>query len=287
MSKAADFKPVVDACTLCDMCFMTKCPYVPPHEFNLDFPHLMLRDRAVEHPARQGAVQARGADRPIATASWPRGGAAGQLGDRRANSLTRPVLEAVAGVHREAALPKYPRQDVRSPSQRAGRRRPNGAPAKGRKAALYATCFVNYNNPQIGEAAPGCPGPTASRPRSSIPAAAACRSSRDRRPRSRRRCAPARPRRHADAGVVVVDEAGGVEHRLAPMRRRVRVDLRAARRAARATKLVPWNFGRVACLADAGDRLQDRPGQRVACARSPSWRAARRRRPACRCGRSR
>ncbi|MGB0670680.1 MAG: 4Fe-4S dicluster domain-containing protein, partial [Rhodospirillales bacterium] len=43
-----DFKKVVDACTLCDMCFLTKCPYVPPHEFNLDFPHLMLRARAVE-----------------------------------------------------------------------------------------------------------------------------------------------------------------------------------------------------------------------------------------------
>ena len=46
---SADFGPVVEACTLCDMCFMTKCPYVPPHEFNLDFPHLMLRYRAVEH----------------------------------------------------------------------------------------------------------------------------------------------------------------------------------------------------------------------------------------------
>ncbi|MCX8230705.1 MAG: glycerol-3-phosphate dehydrogenase, partial [Alphaproteobacteria bacterium] len=45
---SSDFKPVVDACTLCDMCFMTKCPYVPPHEFNLDFPHLMLRYRAAE-----------------------------------------------------------------------------------------------------------------------------------------------------------------------------------------------------------------------------------------------
>ena len=49
-----DFKPVVDACTLCDMCFMTKCPYVPPHEFNLDFPHLMLRYRAIEQ--RDGGV---------------------------------------------------------------------------------------------------------------------------------------------------------------------------------------------------------------------------------------
>ena len=45
---SADFKPVVDACTLCDMCYMTKCPYVPPHEFNLDFPHLMLRHRATQ-----------------------------------------------------------------------------------------------------------------------------------------------------------------------------------------------------------------------------------------------
>src|ERR1700749_4527352 len=46
--KSEDFKPVVEACTLCDMCFMTKCPYVPPHPFDLDFPHLMLRYRAAE-----------------------------------------------------------------------------------------------------------------------------------------------------------------------------------------------------------------------------------------------
>src|SRR3546814_17706884 len=50
----ADYKPVVDACTLCDMCFMVSCPYVPPHEFNLDFPHLMLRYRAAERK-RAGA----------------------------------------------------------------------------------------------------------------------------------------------------------------------------------------------------------------------------------------
>ena len=42
------FKPVVNACTLCEMGFMTKCPYVPPHEFDLDFPHLMLRYRTAQ-----------------------------------------------------------------------------------------------------------------------------------------------------------------------------------------------------------------------------------------------
>ena len=49
--KSEDFSKVVEACTLCDMCFMTKCPYVPPHPFNLDFPHLMLRYRAAEAKA--------------------------------------------------------------------------------------------------------------------------------------------------------------------------------------------------------------------------------------------
>eukprot|EP01121_Diplochlamys_sp_Union-15-3_P013624 TRINITY_DN4259_c0_g1_i3.p1 TRINITY_DN4259_c0_g1~~TRINITY_DN4259_c0_g1_i3.p1 ORF type:complete len:376 (-),score=68.28 TRINITY_DN4259_c0_g1_i3:159-1286(-) len=46
---STDFKKVVDECTLCDMCFLSKCPYVPPHELNIDFPHLMLRYRAVEN----------------------------------------------------------------------------------------------------------------------------------------------------------------------------------------------------------------------------------------------
>lgn len=43
------FKPVVDACTLCDMCYTAKCPYVPPHDFAIDLPHLFLRYRAWEH----------------------------------------------------------------------------------------------------------------------------------------------------------------------------------------------------------------------------------------------
>src|SRR5258708_9397922 len=43
------FWQVVDHCYLCDMCYMTKCPYVPPHPWNIDFPHLMLRAKAVKH----------------------------------------------------------------------------------------------------------------------------------------------------------------------------------------------------------------------------------------------
>ena len=43
----ADYNKVVDQCYLCDLCYLTKCPYVPPHEWNVDFPHLMLRAKAI------------------------------------------------------------------------------------------------------------------------------------------------------------------------------------------------------------------------------------------------
>src|SRR5579864_5648930 len=49
-----DFRKVVDQCYLCDVCYMTKCPYTPPHPWNVDFPHLMLRAKAVKY--KKGAV---------------------------------------------------------------------------------------------------------------------------------------------------------------------------------------------------------------------------------------
>lgn len=150
----ADYKPVVDACTLCDMCFMVSCPYVPPHEFNLDFPHLMLRYRAAER--KSGKLDGRVDQLTKTDRNGKLAGLAPGLvnwaGDTK-NKLTRPVMEAVADIHREADLPKFHGKTFalrakQNPPQRAAE-----APAKARKVALYATCFVNYNNPRIGEAA--------------------------------------------------------------------------------------------------------------------------------------
>ena len=45
----SDYAKVVEQCYLCDLCYQTKCPYVPPHEWNVDFPHLMLRAKAAAH----------------------------------------------------------------------------------------------------------------------------------------------------------------------------------------------------------------------------------------------
>ncbi len=149
-----NFKPAVDACTLCDMCFMTKCPYVPPHEFNLDFPHLMLRYRAIEH--RNGQI-------PFATRQITETDRNGKIarpvaglmnwGTKTENKLTRPLMQAFSGIDKEADLPKYQAKTISSQFKTTKSRVNKAAPAFGRKAVLYATCFVNYNNSKIGFAA--------------------------------------------------------------------------------------------------------------------------------------
>lgn len=149
-----DFKPVVDACTLCDMCFMTKCPYVPPHEFDLDFPHLMLRYRAAEKKAGKiGFV-------PRQLAQTDRngklvGGVAEPANWATAtkNKPVRAVVQAVSGIDSEAAIPKFHRSTFVRQARKQAPEVVTSAPAHGRKAVLYATCFVNYNNPDIGMAA--------------------------------------------------------------------------------------------------------------------------------------
>jgi glycerol-3-phosphate dehydrogenase subunit C len=151
---STDFKPVIDACTLCDMCFMVSCPYVPPHEFNIDFPHLMLRHRAAE--LKQGKGDRRVAELTKTDRNGKLAGLAPGLVNWASdigNSLTRPVMEKLAGVHRQADLPKFHGKTFALRAKQAPPQINGQAPAHGRKAVLYATCFVNYNNPAIGEAA--------------------------------------------------------------------------------------------------------------------------------------
>ncbi len=148
---SADFKKVADACTFCDMCFMSKCPYVPPHPFNVDIPHVLLRYRAVEHnKGGHGfwAKQLAATDRNGKVCSHI-SGLANWATDTH-NRLTRGVMEAVAGVDRNAALPKYHRRTLLEAAAAAPLEVDKSAPAHGRKAAIYATCYSNYNEPAIG-----------------------------------------------------------------------------------------------------------------------------------------
>ena len=146
------FPSVVEACTLCDMCFMTKCPYVPPHEFNLDFPHLMLRYRAAEVKAGKKDFTSH------QLAKMDRNGRIGSLAaplvnwaSKKNNRLTRGVLSAAAGIDRDANLPQFHHRTFIAADKRAPLSANTAAPAFGqRKVALFATCFVNYNKPDTG-----------------------------------------------------------------------------------------------------------------------------------------
>jgi glycerol-3-phosphate dehydrogenase subunit C len=147
------FGQVVDECYLCDMCYMTKCPYVPPHPWNVDFPHLMLRAKAVKH--QSGGTRWR--DKVLSStdlvgklAGIPVVAEAVNAANRSA--VGRKLLDAALGVHPEAPVPPYRSNTLRK--QVAKRRKPTvAAQAAGvtrGKVALFATCYGNRNEPEIG-----------------------------------------------------------------------------------------------------------------------------------------
>ncbi|MBT8116936.1 MAG: Fe-S oxidoreductase [Gammaproteobacteria bacterium] len=150
----ADYDKVVDQCYLCDLCYMTKCPYVPPHEWNVDFPHLMLRAKAVKF--KQGKTRQR--DR-ILTSTDAVGKLAGipivsnVVNATNRSAGGRKLLDRLLDVHPDAILPEYHSKKlgkrVRDDVLAAANVEPAG-PTTG-KVALFATCYGNYNEPHIGE----------------------------------------------------------------------------------------------------------------------------------------
>jgi len=149
----SDFKKVVDQCYLCDLCYMTKCPYVPPHEWNVDFPHLMLRAKAIYY--KKGDAKLRD---KVLTSTDTVGKIAGipviaQTVNVVNNvGIARKALEVVAGIHSKAWLPKFESSTLRKRLKKHETKivpEPVGN-TKG-KVALFATCFMNRNEPGPGE----------------------------------------------------------------------------------------------------------------------------------------
>jgi glycerol-3-phosphate dehydrogenase subunit C len=148
------FKPVVDSCTLCDMCFMTKCPYVPPHEFDLDFPHLMLRYRVAQKKLNKFptvAVQLAQTDRNAkigVTFSWFINWVTSIK-----NKFLRKILELVTGIDKRVKLPVYNSETFSAYFKKNAKLIDKEAPSNNRKIVIYSTCFVNFNKKDTGVAA--------------------------------------------------------------------------------------------------------------------------------------
>ena len=146
---------VVDQCYLCDMCYMSKCPYVPPHEWNIDFPHLMLRAKAARFKKEGASVRDK-----VLSATDTVGKLAGipvvvdVVNASNRSKLGRKVLESALGVHRHAPIPEYHSNTAR---KRLSRLEDSSAvvanpTANTRgKAVLYATCYGNRNRPAMNE----------------------------------------------------------------------------------------------------------------------------------------
>jgi glycerol-3-phosphate dehydrogenase subunit C len=150
----SDYGKVVDHCYLCDLCYMTKCPYVPPHEWNVDFPHLMLRAKAIRHKAGKSRLRDRiltSTDKVGSLAGIPV--VAGVVNAANKNGLVRKVMDKVLGVHPDAIIPEYHSDSLRKRLRKHPVSAITAEPA-GRtrgKVALFATCYCNRNEPDIGE----------------------------------------------------------------------------------------------------------------------------------------
>ena len=147
----SDYWKVVDECYLCDLCYMTKCPYVPPHPWNLDFPHTMLRAKAIKFKTAGAKFR----DRLLSSTD-----AMGKLASIpvvvqtvNATLKTKParkLIDGVLGIHQDRKLPEYASAKFRAKAKpRDDFAVKDGEKTPG-KVAIYSTCYVNYNEPGIG-----------------------------------------------------------------------------------------------------------------------------------------
>ena len=148
----ADYWKVVDQCYLCDLCYMTKCPYVPPHAWNLDFPHLMLRAKAIKHS--QGLVSA--GEKFLASTDVHGSFAGIPIVVQAVNAVNRTkaarkAMDSMLGVHPDAWMPELATRRFRWSARKKGAATAvrDGERTPG-KVAVFSTCFVNYNEPGIG-----------------------------------------------------------------------------------------------------------------------------------------
>jgi Fe-S oxidoreductase len=145
---------VVDECFQCKLCYVN-CPYIPGQsEWAIDFPRLMLRTQAMRQAVGQVPVRSR-----ITTAVMGRTDLLGKVATRFAplanttagakpGSLVRKVLQATTGVSSVRMLPPYARTRFTTWFKRRPQLR---VPAGNRRAAVFPTCLVEYQAPEIGQ----------------------------------------------------------------------------------------------------------------------------------------
>ena len=151
--QSSDFIEVTDACTLCDMCFMVTCPYVPPHEFSIDIPSLILRSRAIDfkednHSRVSNELtkidrNAKFAQFFVKALNWIM---------NKSNIFTRKIIEIFLNIDKKASLPKYSKKTLLQRYPEESLEFKEVIKETDKKVVLYSGCYANYQNTNIGDA---------------------------------------------------------------------------------------------------------------------------------------
>lgn len=143
---ATDYFKPVEHCYLCDRCYMVKCPYVPPHEWNVDFPHLMLRAKAFQfknHQAKLSDQVLTATDKIGKLSTIPV--VVELVNAANKNKLARKALAKTLNVHPRVTLPTY----YHPTAQQALKKLKTQELVN--KVVIFVTCYGNYNAPKIVE----------------------------------------------------------------------------------------------------------------------------------------
>jgi glycerol-3-phosphate dehydrogenase subunit C len=148
--KKEDYWKVVDQCYLCDLCYMTKCPYVPPHPWNVDFPHVMLRAKSIKFDKglkfRDRLLSSTDAVGKLAAIPV----VAQTVNFTNRNAMARSAMQAVLGVHKDRELPPFAPKKFRSALKDSKSFPVKDSKNSPGKVAIFATCYANYNEPVMG-----------------------------------------------------------------------------------------------------------------------------------------
>lgn len=149
-----DYMKVVDQCYLCDLCAETKCPYLPPHPWEVDFPHLMLRAKAYKHRNKDTRWRDRiisSTDPIFDTLSTP--GVAQAANAAAGSKPLRKLGGKLFGLHPDAPLPHIEARpltsrldvDIGNDLEIRPDERTTG------KVAIFVTCYGDHNEPRVVE----------------------------------------------------------------------------------------------------------------------------------------
>jgi Fe-S oxidoreductase len=137
---------------MCDLCYQTKCPYVPPHPWALDFPHLMLRGKAIAYQEKNKSLKQRARDSALTSTD-----SLGKLMKLPLVDITyeaiskspkaRKIASKITGVHEEAPWPNFEKsvktyipksiENVTATDKTTG------------KVALFTGCYCRNNDAEL------------------------------------------------------------------------------------------------------------------------------------------